>query len=241
MDTITLVDDQIADGQNLLARLARENIPVRAACWVKPVDEDRWSLYIATPLVDEKGPTGAYREVFRVMRLLGSRWVGDSDVKLIGEKHPITGEVLGLLQRLPGMTALRSRRTLLAGLPVDEVYVYPPALGSALSELEQRRLRKAVEQIVRPEDVRLTEEEKALRSQIVSSGVSLEDAEKGFRLKRPRPPSRPPIAAGTVVKSWVTAYWGNRPEDDPNPLLMVEAPDGARGLVLKNDTEPVSP
>jgi hypothetical protein len=239
MDTITLVNDQIDDGQSLLARLARENIPVRVACWVKPVEEDRWSLYIATPLVEEKGPIGAYREVCRVMRLLGSRGVTDSDVKLIGEKHPITDEVLQLHQRHAGRTPIRSRRPLLGGLPVQEVYVYPPPLDPAASGSGQRRLKKPVEQIARPEDALLTEEERAIRNQIVSSGVNLEDAEKWVRVKRSPSPARPPIPAGTVVKSWVTAFWGSRLEDDPNPLLMVEAPDGARGLVLKNDTEPV--
>jgi hypothetical protein len=239
MDTITLVDDQIDDGQGLLARLARENIPVRAACWVKPVDEDRWSLYIATPLMDEKGPIGAYREVLRVMRLLGPRWVTSSDVKLIGEKHPLTGELLELLRRHPGRTPIRSRGPMLGGLFAEEVYVYPPALGLAASVVGQRRLKKPVEQIARPEDVVLTEQERAVRNQIVSSGVSLGDAEKWVRSRRSPQPLRPPIPAGTVVQSWVTAFWGNRSEDDPNPLLVVEAPDGARGLVLKNDTEPV--
>lgn len=239
MDTITLVADQIDDGQSLIARLVRESIPITAACWVKPAEEDRWSLYIATPLVEGKGPTGAYREILRVMRQLGLRWVTDSDVKLIGESHPITDELLELLRRYPGRSPIKPRRALLGGLPVDEVYVYPPTMRAAPLESVQRRLKKPVEQIVRTEDVLLTPEESAVRNQILSSGVSLEDAEKGVRMKRPRPQARPPIPAGVVVKSWVTAFWGDKPEDDPNPLLMVEAPDGARGLVLKNDTEPV--
>jgi hypothetical protein len=239
MDTIMLVAEQIDEGQSLLARLARENIPIRAAGWVKPAEEDRWSLYLATPLVEGKGPTGAYREILRVIRQLGLHCLADSAVKLIGENHPIANELLDLLRRNSGRTAIRSRRPLLGGLPVDEVYVYPPTLGAAALALGQRRLKKPVEQLVRTEDVLLTQEEKALRSQILASGVSLEDAEIGVRLKRPGPQPRPPIPAGTVVKSWVTAYWGDKPEDDPNPLLMVETPDGARGLVLKNDTEPV--
>jgi hypothetical protein len=54
MDTVTLVGKQIDDGQRLLDRLGEEGIVVRAACWVKPVEEDRWSLYIATPLMVRK-------------------------------------------------------------------------------------------------------------------------------------------------------------------------------------------
>ena len=47
MDTIALVDNQIDDGQRLLDGLSEEGIVVRAACWVKPAEEDRWSMYIA--------------------------------------------------------------------------------------------------------------------------------------------------------------------------------------------------
>ena len=72
VDTITLVAEQIDDGQRLIDRLSRENLPVRSACWVKPIEQDRWSLYLATPLVDEKGSTSAYGEVYRVLRSLGN-------------------------------------------------------------------------------------------------------------------------------------------------------------------------
>jgi hypothetical protein len=237
MDTIALVDGQIDDGEKLLDQLRREHLPVKAACWVKPVEEDRWSLYIATPLVEEKGAAGAYREVYRVLRSLGNIWVADSDVKLIGDRHPITAEVLEILQRHPGKMPLRSRRASLGGLPIEEVYIYQLDFGREMARAEQRRLKKDVEQIARPEEVLLTEQEKMVRSQIVSSGVSLEDAEKWVRMKRPQSPPRPPIPKGTLVSAWVTAYWGSKPEDDTNPLLLVQAQDGARGLVLKSDTE----
>ena len=52
MDTITLVENQIDDGQRLLDRLGEESFAIRAAGWVKPVDEDRWSLYIVTSEID---------------------------------------------------------------------------------------------------------------------------------------------------------------------------------------------
>jgi len=237
MDTITLEENQIEDGQRLLDQLSWENVPIRAACWVKPWDQDRWSLYIATPLVEENGITEAYREMLRVLRSLGNLWISDSDIKLIGDKHSITREVLKQQQRFPGRTLMRSR--LLGDLSIEDAYVYPPILGRDPTAAELRRVKKEVEQIARPEDVLLTEQrEKKFRIQIISSGGSVEEAEQWIKRKRPQSPPQPPIRAGTVVKTWVIAYWGNNPEDDPNPLLLVEAPDGTRGLVLKNDTEP---
>jgi hypothetical protein len=74
----------------------------------------------------------------------------------------------------------------------------------------------------------------------IASGVSPEDADRWVRKQHPQPPSRPPIPAGTVVNAWVAAYWGDRPEDDPDPTLLVEAADGARGLVPRSQTEPAT-
>jgi hypothetical protein len=127
VDTITLVDEQIRDGDRLLERLAQEGVRVRAAGWVKPADEDRWSLYVVTPLVDEQGPIGAYREVYRVLRSLEDVRVKDYEVKLVGEGHRIASDLLEAQPQLPFRGAQRSRLTSVGGMPVEEVYVYPPA------------------------------------------------------------------------------------------------------------------
>lgn len=140
MDTITLVENQIEDGQKLLDRLSESDFSVRAACWVKPIDEDRWSLYIATPVVDEKGAAQAYREVYRVLRSIENVWITDSDIKLIGETHPITNGLLDILKRSNGKISTRSRRPLLGEFPIEEAYVYPPPETSfeGFSETKRR-------------------------------------------------------------------------------------------------------
>ena len=125
MDTITLVDNLIDDGRRLINRLGQENIPLIMACWVKPVEEDRWSLYIGTSLLDQKGAARAYREVYRVLRTLRNPWVTDSDIRLVGEGDPITKEVLDITKRYPVRLPTRSRRPQLGNLAVEETYVYP--------------------------------------------------------------------------------------------------------------------
>lgn len=130
MDTIPLVDNQIDDGQRLLTRLAREGFDVRAACWGKPVDEDCWSLYLATPVLDEKGMLGAYGELGRIMRPLGDMSITSADVKLIGAKHPMVQAALDLRRRFPHKHPMAypptpSPSSLLGGIPLEGVYVYP--------------------------------------------------------------------------------------------------------------------
>ena len=56
MDQVALVENQIDDGRRLLDQLAADGVVVRAACWVKPAEEDWWSLDLATPVIEEKGP-----------------------------------------------------------------------------------------------------------------------------------------------------------------------------------------
>jgi hypothetical protein len=153
-------------------------------------------------------------------------------------KHPITKDVLEIRQRHSGGMATRSRRSVLGGIPVEEVYVYPPPPVSRRSGGEERRLKKGVEQVDRPEDFLLTPQERVAVGQLVAQGMSEPQAHVWVRKRRERQAPRPRIPAGTVVKAWVAAHWGDKPEDDPNPLLRVEAPGGAQGLVFKDDTDP---
>ncbi len=89
MDTISLVETQIEDGQKLLDQLTEEEFALSLACWVNPVRDDRWSLLIATPSVDQKGLLAAYHKVFATLRTLGEVSVMDSEIKLAGHNKPV--------------------------------------------------------------------------------------------------------------------------------------------------------
>jgi hypothetical protein len=125
MDTVALVENQIDAGQYLLDRLQEEGLVVRAACWVKPVNEDRWTLYIATPSVDEKGTLETYRQISPALRSLGDSWITGSDVTVVGEKHPLVPYARDILRRYPHKTPIRSPFPLGGGIYAEEVYVYP--------------------------------------------------------------------------------------------------------------------
>lgn len=126
MDTITLVDNQIENGQKLLDQLEEEGFVVRVACWVKPAEEDRWTLYVATPAVDEMGILQAYRQIIRILPSLGDVWITSSDIKLVGEKHPLAQDALDILRHFPHRAPIQSPRSMLGRMPVEEIYVYTP-------------------------------------------------------------------------------------------------------------------
>lgn len=126
MGPIALVEGRIDAGQRFLDRLAAEGVVIRAACWLRPPDDDRWRLYLATPLLDAVGSMDGYGRVLRVLRSLGDGWLTSSDVSLVSESDPLARDVLEVLRQYPGRMPMPSPRSLLGNLPVEEVYIYPP-------------------------------------------------------------------------------------------------------------------
>jgi hypothetical protein len=92
---------------------------------VKPIDKDRWVLYIATPIWDEKGPLDAYGQLTPVLQSLGNDWVTSTDVTLVGEKDLMVKDAREFLRRFPHRTPIRSPLPLLGRIPVEDVFVYP--------------------------------------------------------------------------------------------------------------------
>jgi hypothetical protein len=240
MDTELLVGDRIADGRRLLAELSRGGFDVKVAFWVRTGEESLWHLYIASPTVVPANIGAAYGQLYtHLSRVPDLSW-GLSEVRLVTPTNPVAAAAIALRDQNPGLLPIRYHGPRLGEVAVEEAYIYPPLPQSRQPVVgEDRRLKKDVKQIEREEDFRLTPEEHRVIVQLVSQGVSGRQAEELVRKKRERLHPRPPIPAGTVVRAWVAAHWGSHPGDDPNPLLMVEAADGARGLTLKDDTEPV--
>lgn len=124
MDSETLVDQSIDEGQRLLNELARQDFDVRIAFWVKPVGVDRWLLYIVSPVVDEVGTLTGYQRVLRALRVVEPTRLSGSKITLIGEKDPIAKDILDLRKRHPSPLANHFYDTLLGNLACEEVYVY---------------------------------------------------------------------------------------------------------------------
>jgi hypothetical protein len=130
MDQGPLVDNQIDDGFKLVKQLGTTGFDVAAAFWVRTSEDGQWTLYIASKVVEESGTAAAYRKVADALRQLEDPWVSMSEVKVIGEKNPITTDVLAILRKHPGPMATRSRRPTLGDIETDEVYVYPAVEGA---------------------------------------------------------------------------------------------------------------
>lgn len=241
MDQIALVENQLDEGQRLIYQLVHDGFDIAAAFWLKTSEEARWFLYVASKVVDEEGPAPAYRAVYASLQRLKDPWMSLSEIKLIGVSNPMARDVLKLYRRHPGRMPTRYNGTQLGGVGIEEAYIYPQPLHEKKAQLswERRRLKTPVKQkvgmdaLLEPFD----ERDKKAFERLVASGLSPAQAEFWVRNRREHQP-KPTIPAGTIVKAQVAAWWGENPEDDPNPLLLVEAPDGAQGLTFKDNTEP---
>jgi hypothetical protein len=127
MDQIALVDRRIDDGQRLVQQLLRDNFDVTVAFWLKTSEEDWWHLYVASKVVDERGPLEAYRALQASLQQLPGTTVSLTDVKVIGTSSPITRDVLKIQNRYSGPAPVRfGGGTHFGGITVEETLIYPP-------------------------------------------------------------------------------------------------------------------
>ena len=143
MDKDSLVTEQTDNGEQLIKELAACGFETRVAFWAKPKEEGKWFLYLASPMVDDKGPTAAYRLVHSAMRKMPDLWIEPLDVRVIGMNDSLTEAALDAIKpkvasisyairhpkQYPGMTLFRGDT--LGGLSIDGAYSYPPLQAGA--------------------------------------------------------------------------------------------------------------
>jgi hypothetical protein len=122
----------IEDGQRLLDALRQSGIDVASAFWAKADDDERWYLYIASPLVNLVSVTEAYRRLHPVIRQLQAQqfWVDPFQIKLISPQSPMAEAAAKLSGSYAGIT--RSGGTQLGGETFEGAIIYPvaPSLAS---------------------------------------------------------------------------------------------------------------
>jgi hypothetical protein len=134
MDTESLVENLILDGQRLLEYLPQNGFDVTAAFWLKPSENGRWHYYLVSPVVDAEGVTPAYRRLHTLIRQMPPPvWIDPLKVKLIGPGNPIARDVLAVHARTPDprVSPIRWGGTSLGNVSIDDAYLYPLPAAAA--------------------------------------------------------------------------------------------------------------
>ncbi len=138
MDQGTMVSEQTDRGKRLIEALAAAGFDVQVAFWAKPTDEGTWFLYLASTLVDDKGPAVAYRLVHDILRKMPDLWIDPLEIKVLGLNDSLTEAALAVTRPkvpnspfavrnpkpYPGMTWFGGSS--LGGVSIDGAYIYPP-------------------------------------------------------------------------------------------------------------------
>lgn len=128
MDTDTLVDQQIDDGQKLVEKLLRRGFEVTAAFWLKASEDGKWRFYLIAPVVDTVGLAEAARRLHpAIYAAPHSVWISPLEINLIGPSHPLAKGVIAMQDRFPAPATvpIRYRGNYLGGVSVEDAYLYP--------------------------------------------------------------------------------------------------------------------
>jgi hypothetical protein len=128
MDTDSLVEHLLDDGQKLIEQLPRNGFEVVAAFWLKASENGRWYFYLVSPVVESEGLTKAYRRLHTLIRqMTGPLWIDPLEIKLIGPDNLIAKEVLAINSRMPGprVSPIRWGGRSLGNISIEGAYLYP--------------------------------------------------------------------------------------------------------------------
>lgn len=127
MDKATLVDRDVRLGDGIVAALGAFGVGLEEAMWVFSPQLEEWRLFLSTPLVDQKGPRGAYLTMLQVLRESGlTKQVPLRRVSLVSPKDPLWRD-LRTAFGLPAPSGFRSGRAI-GRYTFDEAYIYGGSL-----------------------------------------------------------------------------------------------------------------
>jgi len=146
MDQATLVNEQIDDGRQLYDALAADGFDIRLAFWGRSIEDGKWYLPLASPAVDENGPTVVFRRVNNTLRKTSIFWIDPFEIKVVGMRDSLTEAALAVWEPMvpdspfavsnPKRYGSMSRvegSAKFERLGIDSAYIYPPRQASTSS------------------------------------------------------------------------------------------------------------
>ena len=123
----SLVESDIESGRQLLDEVNKidPHFLVEAAFWFFRPEVLEWRLFIATPLVDKRGPASAYTDIQSALRsLAGSSWISMQDISVVSPADKLVMVIRRAVSIPIGAKGVRLARTRVDDTYIDEAYVY---------------------------------------------------------------------------------------------------------------------
>lgn len=121
----SLVESDIAEGRHLVNELKKiwSHFQVQAAFWLNRPEVMEWRLYLATPLVDQRGPFSTYTDVQNVLRSNPSS-ISMQEISVVSPNDKLVKIVKSAAPIPAGAPGVRFGRTRLDDTYIEDAYVY---------------------------------------------------------------------------------------------------------------------
>ena len=123
-----LVTPEITAGEEFLKASDEGGLRVRTAFWYFLPDAEQWRLFVASPVVDEGGPTAAYVEVQRVLEKLSSparEALPLSEISVVSPTSELPRLIGVAVQTTPDSSSpIRFKANTINGVYIDDAIIY---------------------------------------------------------------------------------------------------------------------
>lgn len=123
----SLVESDIEAGRKLLNELKviDSHFLVRSAFWLYRPETLDWRLFIATPLVDQRGPASAYTDVQGALRALSQpTWISMQDISVVSPNDKLVKLMKNEVHIPSDAPGVRFARTRLNDTYIEDAYIY---------------------------------------------------------------------------------------------------------------------
>lgn len=122
----SLVEADIAQGRQLIEALKRtkSHFQVQAAFWLNRPEVMEWRFFIATPLVDQRGPFSTYTDLQNVLRTNQPSSISMQEISVVSPKDKLVKVVKSAAAIPPDAPGVRFGRTRIDDTYIEDAYVY---------------------------------------------------------------------------------------------------------------------
>ncbi len=124
MDKPTLVDDDRKAGEELLAILDHAGLDVRAAFWLYLPESDEWRLFLALPMVAQKGSKEAYSRIRTHLEAVADQVLSLKNISVVAPNDKLVKLLGSAIKTGPGIAGIRFTGNVIDNVLIEDAYIY---------------------------------------------------------------------------------------------------------------------
>jgi hypothetical protein len=125
MDPTTMVGLDVAGGAKLIEALDTSKLSVHSAFWFYLDEAQKWRLIIASPYVDQYGPTASYTLIQDVLeKIEPPLQIQLSDITVVSPHDDLIRLLSSAISTGPGIAGIRFSKNVINNVFIEDAYIY---------------------------------------------------------------------------------------------------------------------